>query len=504
VLGRPTFVRSDWLDPHPSPRFALRRRPQVSRITVVAEQSGITLPHTDGRARAPGQGPAQPHLFLVLQADQPLAPAARYGLGRVEAVSIGRGPREAVRTEEASVRRLDLHVPDRWMSGAHASLTRVLGRFVLEDRGSKNGTILNGSPTTRAELQDGDVFELGHTFFVYRDAIPSPEGEPEDVLATDLRAPAPGLVTLQTPLAHQFRLLGQVAQSQVAVVIRGDSGTGKELCARAVHKLSGRGGAFVAVNCGALPDTLVETELFGYRKGAFSGANEDRPGLLRSADRGTIFLDEIGDLPAPAQAAFLRALQEQEVVPVGGTRPVAVDFRLCAATHRDLDKLVTRGDFRADLLARISGYTVTLPPLRERREDLGLIVGTLLRRLFPDRADDVTFSSEAARALFAHEWPLNVRELEKALQAAVVLAAGEPVAVWHLPEAVRGAALDSSSAGGAAKPLSEEDRALRDDLEARFREHKGNISAVARSMGKARMQIQRWVKRLGLDPEAYR
>jgi len=311
-------------------------------------------------------------------------------------------------------------------------------------------------------------------------------------------------VTLQTPLAHQFRLLGQVAQSQVAVVIRGDSGTGKELCARAVHKLSGRGGAFVAVNCGALPDTLVETELFGYRKGAFSGANEDRPGLLRSADRGTIFLDEIGDLPAPAQAAFLRALQEQEVVPVGGTRPVAVDFRLCAATHRDLDKLVTRGDFRADLLARISGYTVTLPPLRERREDLGLIVGTLLRRLFPDRADEVTFSSEAARALFAHEWPLNVRELEKALQAAVVLAAGEAVAVWHLPEAVRGAALDSSSSGGSAKPLSEEDRALRADLEARFREHKGNISAVARSMGKARMQIQRWVKRLGLDPESYR
>jgi DNA-binding NtrC family response regulator len=484
---------------------ALRPGPHVSRIADVAEQSGITLPHTDGRARAPGSGPVQPHLVLVLQADQPLAPAARYSLGHVEAVSIGRGPREATRVEKASVRRLDLRVPDRWMSGSHATLTRVLGRFVLEDRGSKNGTILNGTATTRAELQDGDVFEAGHTFFIYRDAVATDPDEPEDLLATDLRATAPGLVTLQTPLRHQFRLLGQVAVSSVSVVIRGDSGTGKELCARAVHKLSGRSGAFVAVNCGALPDTLVETELFGYRKGAFSGANEDRPGLLRSADRGTVFLDEIGDLPMPAQAAFLRALQEQEVVPVGGTKPVSVDFRLCAATHRDLERLVERGEFRADLLARISGFTVTLPPLRERREDLGLIVGTLLRRLHPERAEQVSFACEAARALFAHEWPLNVRELEKTLQAAVVLAGEEPVALWHLPEAVRLAALDGvSAAGGGTKPLSEEDRALRADLEARFREHKGNISAVARAMGKARMQIQRWVKRLGIDPESYR
>jgi transcriptional regulator with PAS, ATPase and Fis domain len=470
----------------------------------VAEQSGITLPHTDGRGRAPGSGPVQPQLFLVLQADQPLAAAARFGLGRIEAVNIGRGTRAASRVEEGGVRRLDLRVADRWMSGTHATLTRVLGRFVLEDRGSKNGTILNGTPTARAELQDGDVFEAGHTFFVYRDAIATDPDEPEDLLATELRAAAPGLVTLQTPLRRQYRLLGQVAASTVAVVIRGDSGTGKELCARAVHKLSGRAGAFVAINCGALPDTLVESELFGYRKGAFSGATEDRLGLLRSGDRGTVFLDEIGDLPLPAQAAFLRALQEQEVVPVGGTKPVPVDFRLCAATHRDLDRMVDRGEFRGDLLARISGFTITLPPLRERREDLGLIAGTLLRRLHPDRAESVSFSCEAARALFAYEWPANVRELEKSLQTAVVLAADEPVAVWHLPEPVRAGSLDGSSASASGKPLSEEDRALRADLEARFREHQGNVSAVARAMGKARMQIQRWVKRLGIDPESYR
>jgi len=470
----------------------------------VADLSGITLPHTEGHGRRQGAGPVEAQLFFVLQCDQPLQPSARFSLGHVDMVNIGRGQRQAERLEETAVRRLDLRVPDRWMSGSHACLTRVLGRWVLEDRGSKNGTVLNGTRTARAELQDGDLLELGHSFFLFRDGMPALADEPSDLMATELRAPAPGLVTLSAPLAHQFRTLAQVAASAVSVVIRGDSGTGKELIARAVHRLSGRGGAFVAVNCGSLPETLVETELFGYRKGAFSGANEDRPGLIRSADRGTLFLDEIGDLPLASQAAFLRALQEQEVTPVGATKPVPVDFRLCAATHRDLDRLVEGGAFRGDLFARISGFAVTLPPLRERREDLGLIVGTLLRRLHPERAETVTFSSDAARALFAHEWPLNVRELEKALQAAVVLAGDEPVALWHLPESVRAASLEPSSSGGGPKPLSEADRTLRGELEALLREHQGNISAVARAMGKARMQIQRWVKRFALDPASYR
>jgi transcriptional regulator with GAF, ATPase, and Fis domain len=470
----------------------------------VAEPSGITLPHTDGHGRARRAGPVEAQLFLVLQCDQPLQPSARYSLGHVDLVNIGRGPRQSERLEETAVRRLEVRVPDRWMSGTHASLTRVLGRWVLEDRGSKNGTLLNGTATARGELQDGDLLELGHSFFLFRDAVPATTGESPDLSATDLRAPAPGLVTLAAPLAQQFGLLAQVAASTVSVVIRGDSGTGKELIARAVHRLSGRGGAFVAVNCGSLPETLVETELFGYRKGAFSGANEDRPGLIRSADRGTLFLDEIGDLPPSSQAAFLRALQEQEVTPVGATKPVPVDFRLCAATHRDLEQLVARNEFRGDLFARISGFTVTLPPLRERREDLGIIIGTLLRRLHPDRAEQVAFSCDAARSLFAHEWPLNVRELEKALQAAVVLAGDEPVAPWHLPEAVRAAGLEPSSASGGVKPLSDEDRALKGELEQLLREHKGNISAVARAMGKARMQIQRWVKRFALDPASFR
>jgi transcriptional regulator with PAS, ATPase and Fis domain len=437
-----------------------------------------------------------------------LAPPARYSLADVDTVVIGRGgTRGALRNREGGVRQLVLRVPDRWMSSTHARLSKVFGRWMVEDAGSKNGTVLNGALEKRAVLSDGDLVELGHTFFLYRDAVPTEESEPVDTDASDLVAPAPGLATLLLPFSRAFSALTQVAASPVSIVLMGESGTGKEVIARAIHELSRRAGQFVAVNCGALPETLVETELFGYKKGAFSGAGEDRPGLVRAADRGTVFLDEIGDLPATSQAAFLRVLQEKEVTPVGATKPVPVDFRLVAATHRHLEHLVARGEFRADLFARISGFSVELPPLRERREDLGLLVGTLLRRHLPERCEQVTFSSEAARALFRYPWPLNIRELEKALSTAVVLAGNGPVEPSHLPTAVA-AALKATpvtpSEVEESGPLSEEDAKRKEELLALLREHGGNISAVARVMGKARMQIQRWIKRYGIDPTSLR
>ena len=454
--------------------------------------------------RRPGGPAARPHLFLAMECDRPLAPPARYSLADVDTVLIGRGgTRGALRNRDSGVRQLVLRVPDRWMSSSHARLSKVFGRWMIEDAGSKNGTVLNGALEKRAVLSDGDLVELGHTFFLYRDAVPTEDGDPADTDASELSAPAPGLATLLLPFSRAFTALTQVAASPVSSVLCGESGTGKEVIARAIHQLSRRSGAFVAVNCGALPETLVETELFGYKKGAFSGAAEDRPGLIRAADRGTLFLDEIGDLPASSQAAFLRVLQEKEVLPVGATRPVPVDFRLVAATHRVLDHLVARGEFRADLYARISGFTVELPPLRERREDLGLLVGTLLQRHLPERAESVAFTSEAARALFRYPWPLNVRELEKALSTAVVLAGENPVEPSHLPTAVAAALKGAPTAIGAdmeeSGPLSEEDAKRKEELLALLREHGGNISAVARVMGKARMQIQRWIKRYGID-----
>jgi sigma-54 dependent transcriptional regulator, acetoin dehydrogenase operon transcriptional activator AcoR len=366
---------------------------------------------------------------------------------------------------------------------------------MLVDAGSKNGVLIDGERIERVTLEDQIAFELGHSFFIYRDAIPAAG----DVDCSD--AAAEGLATLSPQLAERFRALERVARSAASVVVGGESGTGKELIARAVHRLSGRAGSFVAVNCGAIAANLVESELFGSKKGAFSGATEDRPGLVRSADGGTLFLDEIGDLPLQSQAAFLRVLQEREVVPVGGTRPLPVDIRLVAATHRDLDALVAGGSFRADLLARIAGFDLEMPPLRERLEDMGLLVAALLRRIDPAGVDR-SITRGAARALFAHHWPLNVRELEKCLETAVALAGTGPIDLAHLPDSVR----EPAPAAAPANPaeLSSEDSARRDQIVALLTAHRGNVSQVAREMGKARPLVHRWIKRYGIDPAAFR
>jgi DNA-binding NtrC family response regulator len=391
---------------------------------------------------------------------------------------------------------LRLEVQDSWMSSAHVRLTRVLGRWVVEDDGSKNGTFLNGEPVQRAVLQDGDVIESGHTFFLYRHEVPLEGREAADASSAELRPEADGLATVSPVLAAQFRALAQVARSGVSILIQGETGTGKEVVARATHSLSGRSGPFVAINCGAIPEALVESELFGFRRGAFSGATQDRTGLVRSADRGTLFLDEIGDLPLPSQAKFLRVLQERQVVPVGATRPVNVDIRVCAATHRALAPLLGKS-FREDLLARIDGFQLELPPLRERREDLGLLLSALLTRIAPGSLDKVTFRRKAAQALLSYGWPRNIRELEKCLETALVLARGEPIDLAHLPEPLRGARAP-------ARETSAEKGAEREKLLALLGEHRGNLSAIARDMGKDRVQIRRRLKHHRLDPAPFR
>src|SRR5205814_2189915 len=192
-------------------------------------------------------------------------------------------------------------------------------------------------------LADDALIEAGQTFFIFRTALPQAGNVLE---ATALETPTPGLESLVPSFANELERFRTVAKSRLPVLLQGETGTGKEVIASAIHQLSGRSGPFLPVNCGALPATLVESEMFGYRKGAFSGAMEDRPGLIRSAEGGTLLLDEIGDLPLPAQATLLRVLQEEEVMPVGGTRPTKVDVRVIAATHRDLPGLVAQEKFR--------------------------------------------------------------------------------------------------------------------------------------------------------------
>jgi DNA-binding NtrC family response regulator len=447
-------------------------------------------------------------LHLALLCDQPAAPPSRHLLAEVDAVTIGRGPsRNSVRLSEGGQRHLLLYVADAWMSTLHATLRRSGERWIVQDAGSRNGTVLNGQPCSRAVLKDGDVLELGHALFLFRESVPRTSDDAPDLDVSRLHPPAPGLATMVPALAAEVARLGTIARSTVSVVIHGETGSGKELAARALHLLSGRGGSFVAVNCGGIAKTLVETEMFGYRKGAFSGADEDRPGLIRSAERGTLFLDEVADLPMGAQAALLRALQESEVLPVGGTKPMKIDVRVLAATHFDLQKQVSEGAFRADLFARISGFTVRLPPLRERREDMGMLVGDILRHKAPELLDRVSFTTDAARALYRHNWPLNIRELEKCLTAALVLSAGEPIDISHLPDWAR--SLPTPPRPGPPPPresriVSAEALRQREELVALLKEHRGNISSIARAMGKARMQVQRWLKRFGLDPQSYR
>jgi len=430
-------------------------------------------------------------LILSFQAEQPLAAPRRQILGGADRVTIGRG--RETHTElrkEGGESQLRIELSDRFISAPHASLQRVYGRWILHDEESRNGTFVDGAEIERCELRDGAVVEMGRSFFVFRELEP-------------LEVPAPSLdtvATLHAPFAARLRALERVAPTRLPVVLRGESGTGKEVLARAVHKLSKRSGSFQAINCAALAQSLAEAELFGHRKGAFTGAAEERPGLVRSADGGTLFLDEIGDLPLPMQALLLRVLQESEVTPVGGTRPVPVDFRLVVATHRDLDAMAASGAFRPDLLARISGFTLPLPPLRERREDLGALVAALLRRHAGEHAARMRFSLAAARALFRHPWPLNVRELEKALAMAVTLSGADRVDLPHLPPL-------AGPAGEAAAPprvLSDDHAKRRDELLALLREHHGNITAVAKALGKARMQVHRWMRRYNIEPAAFR
>jgi DNA-binding NtrC family response regulator len=439
---------------------------------------------------------AVPSLVRVLSCDGPLAAPVRIPLDDVMQIELGRGELAI----ERNGLQITARVPDDRMSTAHARLTRLDRRFMLQDLESKNGTTVNGRRVeAQVELADGDVIETGHTFFVYRARVPRGLG-PKPGGMTDV-----DLATFVPALARQYERLAKVARSTIPVIVLGETGTGKEVVARALHRASGRTGPFLALNCGAIPATLIESELFGAKKGAFSGAVDDRPGLIRAADEGTLFLDEIGELPLPAQVALLRVLQEQEVLPIGGTKPIKVDVRVVAATHKALDRLVDTAKFRADLFARLGGLTVRLPPLRERREDLGLIVATLLQRM-PD-VDRVRLSRPAGRALFQYAFPHNIRELEKALSLGLTIARTDDgpieIDVEDFPDELR-AGLRPPDARAPVEPATPSDDERKAQLIQLLELHRGRVADVARAMGKARMQIHRWIQRYEIDLEAYR
>jgi DNA-binding NtrC family response regulator len=440
-------------------------------------------------------------LVLLIDCDRPQSGSARHRLDGIHEVRIGRG---SARLARRSGRCLELTLGDARVSTVHATLSRAGAAWTVADAGSKNGVLVNGARIERQLLRDGDIVELGRTFFRYRVARARPAGEPLDVTSHEGFAAETGLCTFHEPLARQLRTLTAVAASNLPVLILGASGTGKELVARAVHRLGQRPGAYVGVNCGALPETLVEAELFGARRGAFTGATEDRPGLVRASHQGTLFLDEVGELPARAQATLLRVLQEREVLAVGATRAVPVDLRLVSATHRDLQSLVAGQQFRADLLARLAGVTLELPPLRDRLDDFGILLSTLLLRHAPAGAQPATVDPAALRLLLRHGWPLNVRELEHALRGALALSPGR-IEVEHLPMTVRvtgEAPAPELRATAAERQWTPAQLARRDELRTLLATHGGSISEVARQMGKDRVQIRRWIRMFAIDLHA--
>jgi transcriptional regulator with GAF, ATPase, and Fis domain len=288
-----------------------------------------------------------------------------------------------------------------------------------------------------------------------------------------------------------------VARSVVPILLLGPTGSGKEVLAREIHAQSGREGPFCPVNCGALPQSLIESLLFGHVKGAFSGAARDEAGFVRSADGGTLFLDEIGDLPATSQAALLRVLQEREVIPIGSTRAFKVDVRVVAATHRPIDRLLQSGAFRDDLLARLKGYAHHLPPLRERMCDFGIVLADVLGVIGGVRASRLSFAPEAARAMLGYPWPLNVRELEQAIASALALTKGDVIEARHLPA-------DLFVPRQPPEPPKQVADPLRDRIVGLLHVHHGNVTAVARAMGKAPSQIHRWLHRFEIDADTYR
>jgi DNA-binding NtrC family response regulator len=429
------------------------------------------------------------HLFVVVECSRLNAGGARHSLANIEYVQLGRAtPRSSERAHVDGVRTLAVRIPDKRMSSEHARLLREGDRFLIEDAGSRNGTRVNGKRVAaRQALLDGDIVEVGHTVLLFRSAVATPLVAPADFDSGDT-APEVLLATLDASLTRSVERLERVARSTVPVLVLGETGTGKELAARAIHRLSQRKGAFVAVNCGALTATLLEAQLFGHVRGAFSGAVGEATGLVRAADGGTLFLDEVGDLPEASQAALLRMLQEGEVVPVGAVRPVRVDLRILAATHRPLGELVAKGEFRSDLYARLAGFSFELPPLRDRREDIGVLLATLIG------SRGLECTPEVGRALVQYDWPLNVRELRHALDAAATLAGGEVLALSHLPPAI---ARSASKLPMGSDPVQEK-------LIESLSRHRGNVSEVARELGTARMQVQRWMRRFGIDANSFR
>jgi len=310
------------------------------------------------------------------------------------------------------------------------------------------------------------------------------------------------IISQSHKMQNLFAVLPNIAESNTTVLIEGESGTGKELFARAIHNLSFRKDKpFVAVNCGALPETLLESELFGYKAGAFTDAKKDKPGRFALAEEGTVFLDEIGDVSTAVQVKLLRVLQEKTYEPVGGVSSVKADVRIITATNKKLDQLVKEGNFREDLYYRINVMKLELPPLRERKEDIRLLVDHFIsrfNRLLNKNICCVT--NEVTVALLAYDYPGNVRELENIIEHCFVLCEGEIIEAKHLPGSVRPTSKLETIKGNEPATIKQIEIVL---ITESLRRNKGNKTAAAKELGIDKSTLFRKMKAFNIKPETY-
>jgi two-component system NtrC family response regulator len=305
------------------------------------------------------------------------------------------------------------------------------------------------------------------------------------------------IVGASRPMEEVFATIRKVASSEVPVLTVGETGTGKELVARAIHRQGDRrSGPFVPINCGAIPENLLESELFGHEKGAFTGAHAQRKGRIELAAGGSLFLDEIGELSPPLQVKLLRFLQERQIERVGGREAISVDARVIAATHRDLREEMKEGRFREDLFYRLAVLVIPLPPLRDREGDAALLASAFLRRYAAEAKRNLTgFTPQAAAAIEAHPWPGNVRELENRIKRAVVMAEGTRVT----PEDLELASPASRFAGMSLRDARE--AVERELVQRAIARHRGNLSQAAAALGISRPTLYELLEKLGIQRE---
>jgi len=340
-------------------------------------------------------------------------------------------------------RDVDLQVAEPSISRRHARLL-VGAEILLEDLGSCNGTMVGGTPLAAGErigLRPGDSFELGAATFILQGAAPA--------AAPPRPAPDGDVVVADPRMRRLHDLVDRVARGDIHVLLLGETGVGKEIFAGRIHQRSARAaGPLLRLNCAAFSETLLESELFGHERGAFTGAAQTKAGLLESADGGTVFLDEVGELPIGLQAKLLRVLEEGEVRRVGALRPRAVDVRFVAATNRDLEREIAAGRFRSDLYFRLAGVVLDIPPLRQRRAEIEPLARRFLaasaRRLGLDRPPEL--DPGAIEAMTGHAWPGNIRELRNTIDRAVLLAGGRRILRDHVAPVAAGA-IEAIAAG---------------------------------------------------------